>query len=254
MKKTLRSYALAIGAVAALALPLGASPAAAAGSLTVRFNSSADLEVIDAAGNNTNMRVIGWDAIFRIESSTPITPGRNCTKFQTGNKNRPFGANCSYRPVAGDNPQSTPYQGTVLAGDGNDVISFEVARGGLVAGGAGSDRISLSAGISLNVYALGDAFGNNPGDGSDTITAFRPAALLGGGGNDVLEGSGSADVLVGDAGNDTLRAKGGADIINSADGQLDSIVNCGPSDGANDAVQFDGFDGMKDCSNNDLLA
>jgi Ca2+-binding RTX toxin-like protein len=255
MIKSLRSCALAVGAVALFAVPFAATPAGAAGGpVLVQFNSSADLDVIDAPGNSVNLRVTGYDANFRVESSIAISAGRGCTKFQTGNKNRPFGANCNYRPAPGDNAQFTPWQAGVLGGDGNDVILYEVPRGGLVAGGAGNDRISVSGGITLNVYALGDMFGNNPGDGADTIESFRPAALLGGGGNDVLEGSGSADILVGDAGNDTLRAKGGADTINSADGQVDSIVNCGPSDGANDAVQFDSFDGMRDCSNNDLFA
>jgi Ca2+-binding RTX toxin-like protein len=249
----LRSCALAVGAVALLAAPFAALPAGAAGGpVVVQFNSAADLEVLDAPRNSDKLRVRGFDANIHVESSVTIKACPDCAKYATGNKNRPFGANCNYRPVAGDNPQFTPWQAAVLAGDGNDTVSFEVERGGLVAGQAGNDKITLNNGITLNTTVLGDWFGNNAGDGADTIQAFRPASIMGGGGNDTLEGSGNADVIVGDAGNDTIRAKGGADNINSADGQVDSIVNCGPSDGANDAVTFDSFDGMRDCTAKDL--
>lgn len=236
------------------ALPLAASPAGAAGNVVVQYNAAADLEVVDAPGNATNLRVTGHDARFTVESSTPVSAGRDCQTYRTANAKRPFGARCDYRPRPGDTPGNTAWQALVLAGDRDDRVLFEVARGGIVAGQQGNDAIDVYGGLTLNVVALGDWVGDNAGDGNDVVRSpLRSANLQGGGGDDTIEGSDGPDALVGNGGNDTIRARAGADVIDSRDGRVDRLVNCG-NDRANDAVAFDPSDVMRDCTDADLFA
>jgi Ca2+-binding RTX toxin-like protein len=76
----------------------------------------------------------------------------------------------------------------VLAGDGNDTVTFSgsLAVPRIVYGGAGNDTLSG-----------GDA----------------PSVLVGGQGNDVLTGGAARDILVGGAGADTLSGNGDDDIL-----------------------------------------
>lgn len=150
-------------------------------------------------------------------------------------------------------------------GDGDDTVSGQGSSGDVLTGGPGNDRVNGGAGVdtifetadtdftlsattltgigSDTLISLERAFliggsGDNQIDGSlFTGPGIEGVLLLGGSGNDVLIGSPHVDQLNGSAGNDillgngerdTLRGGSGSDVLNGGDGN-DLIVGQGGS-------------------------
>lgn len=86
----------------------------------------------------------------------------------------------------------------------------------LVNGNDGDDRIKAAAGVEATILIT-----LNGGLGNDYLSA--DALLIGGPGDDLLEGGAGADVLQGGPGEDTLIGGGGADLIDGGEG-FDTIL------------------------------
>ncbi len=97
---------------------------------------------------------------------------------------------------------------TLIGGAGNDIIN----------GGAGIDTVSyedMSAAVSVSLNST--ALQNTVGAGSDTISLVEN--LTGGSGNDTLTGNATtANIIIGGAGNDIINGLGGADTLDGGDG------------------------------------
>ncbi|HZO60159.1 MAG TPA: calcium-binding protein [Solirubrobacterales bacterium] len=169
---------------------------------------------------------------------------------------------------------------TIVGRQGNDVlrsglgdhgVTFDMgsARDGadtIVAGDADYTLVDYSKRTQPLTVTLDHGNGNDgePGEG-DTITGpvaqvlggqagdlirARPDAtdgsfILGGPGDDTLEGADGDDDLRGDAGADTLLGNGGGDILHADDGFRD-IVGCGSGI---DTALLDAIDGFTSCEN-----
>ena len=141
--------------------------------------------------------------------------------------------------------------GEALGGSGDDVIRFVADGSSGVSGGSGNDYIDLASGGNFAI-AYGDE-GNDTmvvfglvglyasgGAGNDTISAevadtFAFATLVGGSGNDVLNGSSGDDHLIGGSGRDTMRGLAGNDVYD---------FNSGSSGTGANADLIVGFDGV----------
>jgi Ca2+-binding RTX toxin-like protein len=98
----------------------------------------------------------------------------------------------------------------------------------------------------------------NGGNGNDSLTVLAKkteivsAALSGGGGDDVLTGADSNDLLDGGAGNDRLVGAAGSDTMNGGDGNDTLVWNNGDGsdtmdgDAGNDAVEVNGSSTLGD--------
>jgi Ca2+-binding RTX toxin-like protein len=126
---------------------------------------------------------------------------------------------------------------------GDDVFRISGAGDGFdsIDGGAGNDRIiatsanttiglntianieTISADGNTNVSILGTSAANNLNFANVVMTGIT--AIDGGGGNDNITGSATADVLIGNIGNDTLNGGDGNDTLNGGAGT--NILNGG---------------------------
>jgi Ca2+-binding RTX toxin-like protein len=141
---------------------------------------------------------------------------------------------------------ATGLAGSLLGGDGNDLI-----RGGgadeRLEGGAGSDDLDGGDGADR----LFGATAQDPAAGADTD-------VLGGGpGSDALAGSGGPDRLEGGAGNDALDGAGGDDDVRGGDG-ADTVIGGAGNDAqdggpGDDLVGTDGTASSQELGNDALL-
>jgi Ca2+-binding RTX toxin-like protein len=96
--------------------------------------------------------------------------------------------------------------------------------------GAGDDSVTLDASLGTVPAALAG------GGGNDVLTASHAGntLMLGGDGNDILDGGGGNDLLYGDAGNDALNGGGGSDLL--AGGIGNDTLDGGGTDGRRDIL------------------
>jgi hypothetical protein len=116
-----------------------------------------------------------------------------------------------------------------LSVSGTSVGSFSAPGGAafahlLVYGNGGADTIRLTGNLSVPALLFG-------GDGNDTLDASGSTAnnaLVGGTGNETLQGGSGRDLMIGGTGTDTLRAgSGGAILIGGTtdyDGNLSALL------------------------------
>jgi Ca2+-binding RTX toxin-like protein len=135
--------------------------------------------------------------------------------------------------ITGTTSYSVPF--TFDAGAGDDMVALEVAgmQGHTVHGGAGDDRLLLSAkldtlgGRVAGFTAYGDD-GNDYIQGSDLndqlFSGEGNNELHGEGGNDLLVGGSGDDMICGDEGNDMLDHGGGNDIVDGGAGYDKAIA------------------------------
>ena len=99
-----------------------------------------------------------------------------------------------------------------------------------VAAGGGDDSVTIDASLG-NVPAVLAG-----GDGNDVLTAAHLGStlLLGGAGDDELNGGGANDALYGEAGNDDLNGGGGSDLL--VGGADADNLDGGGSDGRRDIL------------------
>jgi len=127
---------------------------------------------------------------------------------------------------------------TVDGGDGNDCIdaSAVTARGVILHGGAGNDRLTGGAGNDRIDGGSGHdqlygGCGNDVlvgGEGNDCLYGGDGNDLLdGGAGNDQLRGGKGNDLLIADAGDDYLKGEDGNDILIGGAGNDSSQGNYG---------------------------
>ncbi len=122
---------------------------------------------------------------------------------------------------------------TLLAGVGNNILN----------GGAGSDTVSYSAGVSgsqgVTVSLATTDAQNTGGSGTDTLILIEN--LLGSAFADNLTGNDDDNILRGAAGADTLLGAGGADTLLGGDGN-DTLSG---GDGADTLIGNDGTDTLR---------
>jgi hypothetical protein len=260
------ALALCAGALAAAALPAGASASAV-------FLNGGALHVVGFAGE-TNRFTIAKTGInnFRV-----VDAGAAIGNLGPGCRldGSPNAAACSGELIGATGRVQ------VDAGDGNDVVDARLAAvPALIQGEAGNDNLTGGAGNDLLIGGDGldvmdgqggaDTFaGQNGTDRVDYISRTGPVdasldsqaddgaagehdnilddveTIRGGSGNDSLVGNGNRNFLIGEGGNDIIFGQGGAgddlnggpgdDRLFAADGLSDE-VNCG--DG-NDQAQVD---------------
>jgi len=108
-------------------------------------------------------------------------------------------------------------------GADNDIVVGSAVANKIVAY-IGDDVVrSLGGDDDVNVYFTGRNY-VDAGPGDDRV--FGSGTLLGGTGDDDIEGSGGSDTITPGPGLDSVVALGNNDTINAADGQRD-LVNCG---------------------------
>lgn len=88
-------------------------------------------------------------------------------------------------------------------------LSFNGCEG-TVRGGAGSDRLSVTA---------GDPWWDTLSYDCDALSLEESSTMNGGAGRDTLRGGGGDDTLRGGAGNDVLRGRGGKDVLLGGQGK-----------------------------------
>ena len=189
-----------------------------------RMRAGADFGLF--IGGPGNDRMSGGDGADRFHEGRR----RNGADTISGGSNPPFvtpddGDRVTYgkrrqrvvADLAGDRDDGAPGERDMIAsnvesiygGRGNDVISGNTKKNGLV-GGGGRDTL-------------------NGGAGDDGLVAGRGRTrdvLNGGPGDDVLSGNAGANRLNPGPGADTLETSGGADIVGAHDGFLDKF-DCG---------------------------
>lgn len=102
--------------------------------------------------------------------------------------------------------------GTVAAGDGTDLLSYD-GRGGNI-------RVNLLTNTATGASGISGFEDVTGGSGDDILHGDHGVNVLdGGGGNDILSGNGGADTLFGGAGLDMLFGGDGVDILNGGDGE-----------------------------------
>ncbi|EZP65308.1 putative Ca2+-binding hemolysin [Sphingomonas paucimobilis] len=120
----------------------------------------------------------------------------------------------------------------IYAGDGNDVIYGDAGNDmvtgdvgdDVIAPGSGNDMVYAGAGIDTLTYAASaspwaiDLAANSATSGTESDGVYDFENVETGAGNDVIAGTGSANVLSGGAGNDRISGRGGDDTINGGDG------------------------------------
>ncbi len=85
----------------------------------------------------------------------------------------------------------------------------------VVFGQAGSDRIEVASGVTINAELYGDA-------GCDTLQGGGNDILIGGAGDDLLIGGKARDLLIGGTGRDTIRGGKGDDLLISGTTDYDN--------------------------------
>lgn len=112
-------------------------------------------------------------------------------------------------------PGTGPGNDTVLGGGGNDILSAGEGDD-LLDGGEGADLLSEAGDLNFTLT-------NNSltGLGSDVLVGVETAALVGGGGDNIIDASAftlGAVSLVGGGGNDRLTGSAGRDNVSGGDG------------------------------------
>ena len=160
---------------------------------------------------------------------------------------------------------------SVSGGDGNDVFRVSGSTSGhdYVDGGAGSDTITATAnstwitlrsvanvetitsGGYTGVYIGGSDDGNEALDFT-SVTLSGITAIDGGGGNDSIIGSSTANTIWGSEGNDTLDGGSGNDSLTGGEGD-DSILGGDGNDVILDAGYSGGYDNVDGGSGSDTI-
>jgi Ca2+-binding RTX toxin-like protein len=164
---------------------------------------------------------------------------------------------------------------SIFAGAGDDLIQFKGTGLGFdtVNGGDGIDRIEAGAKgtqigltsvtavelISANGFASVSVVGSAGGDFLDftNVRLIGIAAIKGGGGNDTIYGSSTADMIDGGAGADTMRGNGGADrfdfnvVTESKVATPDKIIDFQPGV---DKLDLAGVDAVSTASGNQAFS
>src|SRR3954451_8261882 len=107
----------------------------------------------------------------------------------------------------------------VVTQAGNDVTLSDSGSSGVgITTGSNCTRNSLTS-VTCTT-APGWVLGINVDNGNDTVTVDSTlgAEILGGNGDDVLDGGDGADLIGGQNGDDVIRGDGGADILGGNDG------------------------------------
>jgi Ca2+-binding RTX toxin-like protein len=128
-----------------------------------------------------------------------------------------------------------------LEGDAGDdrFRASETADGADVFdGGAGNDTADYSARTAPLTLRLDDKA--NDGEASE-FDDLRVEHVVGGAGDDTIDGSDGADILDGGPGNDTIDGLGGDDIVNGGDGD-DTFIATEALDGADIVNGGEGID------------
>lgn len=131
---------------------------------------------------------------------------------------------------AGDLLEGNGAANLLSGGNGDDTINGFNGNDTII-GGLGADNLNGSAGIDTLSYQGSGAvvvrLWNNTATGGhatgDVIANFEN--VIGGNGQDRLEGNGGANVLEGSGGNDTMVGGGGADFFDFRDGSGSDQVN-----------------------------
>jgi glucose/arabinose dehydrogenase len=119
--------------------------------------------------------------------------------------------------AAGDTLNALGGDDTIIGDAGNDTILAGVGDGAdSINGGAGIDLYSLEATSADAFIALGQRVAGSADIGTDVLFAIEDAA--GGAGNDLIQGSGLANLLLGLGGADTLQGLGGDDRLEGGQG------------------------------------
>lgn len=120
-----------------------------------------------------------------------------------------------------------PARTAIAGGPGADVLAGGQA-GDVLDGGEGFDTVDYSRSTSAVSVTIGDGVAGDgvPGEGDDVLATVE--AVIGGPGNDTIQGDASAELLRGGPGNDTLAGGGGDDDLRGEDG--DDALTGGPND------------------------
>lgn len=129
--------------------------------------------------------------------------------------------------------------GTILLGDGDDLVTSTSWSGFEIEGGLGNDQIYLGAGADQVSGGEGDDIvyagdGDDMlsgGDGSDRLFGEAGDDIIqGGAGDDVIDGGAGDDIIQAGSGDDVIKASAGADIIDGGAGfdTLDLSSATGP--------------------------
>ncbi len=113
---------------------------------------------------------------------------------------------------------------TVNGGGGDDMIFGDAGADSLI-GNVGNDTLNYTAdtaGVTIQLWNNVTAGGIAAGD---VISGFEN--VIGGSGNDVLQGTLGANLLDGGAGNDTLNGLGGSDTLTGGDGNDQILAGAG---------------------------
>jgi hypothetical protein len=122
-------------------------------------------------------------------------------------------------------------------------------------GPGGSSEGDIVGGSSTSIEGLAGSQ-DSGGDGDDTLTGDVNGNVLygysgidhldGGGGPDELWGGADGDTLTGGTGVDLLHGEAGGDTIHAADGEVDSLIDCGGD--ANNNGDKDSNETLSNCS------
>ncbi len=139
--------------------------------------------------------------------------------------------------------------GTILLGEGNDLVFGTSSAGFTIDAGAGDDQIYmggytadaddhiLGGAGNDTIYAdIGDDFVDG-GEGNDFIS--------GGLGNDILKGGAGDDVIKGGAGNDVIDGGAGYDVLDLSDASGPIFVDFGAGYVSGAGIDADSFSGIE---------
>lgn len=216
--------------------------------------------IVGGAGNDSLLGGAGNDSIIGGDGNDTINGGAGADTIDAGNGDD---------LIAGGTGNDS-----ILAGSGNDTIIGD-AGADTISGGTGMDFVDHSAsdaGVNINLSTGSASGGTATGDvysgidgivGSafdDTLIGFdgfstNPAdpytnVLIGGAGNDYIDGRGGDDSLYGGDGNDTVLGGSGNDLI-SGDAGDDSLLG---GDGADTIQGGSGNDTIDGGAGNDILS
>ena len=122
----------------------------------------------------------------------------------------------------------------LIGGSGDDTLTGTVGANTLD-GGAGDDRLFGGDGNDTASYAgsvggvIASLFSGSASGGAGTDTLFSFENLVGGAGDDILDGDGGANTLIGGLGNDTLGGGDDNDVLNGGGG-ADFLLGGGGND------------------------
>ncbi len=201
---------------------------------------------------------IGVDLIKNVENATggqgdDLVIGNSGNNVLRGEKSTATAVESGDDKLYGLGGNDTLYGGfgndTLDGGTGSDTVSGDDGDDTIVGatdtasdtydGGAGSDTIDYSAATTALNVDLSVGSGSSAQIGLDTLNNVEN--VIGGSGNDLITGDGSANILNGGAGNDGINAEGGDDVVTGGagndlidgDGGTDTAVftSTTPSDG-----------------------